>query len=141
MKKLIFIVWGIHIIISIVLFCVYRFVIASKESTETNFFEAFLNILETLVDLGFSILYFFGMVAFSLPFFLNFIKQIRNNYFLSLLTFLGLPTAFLIYFMIDVSFDYHSKNVLTTFVTFSIIYLLITITEFLVFRKKIQNCH
>jgi hypothetical protein len=79
------------------------------------------------------------MIVFSLPFFLNLFKQIRNNYFLSLHTFLGLPTAFLIYFIIDTSFDYHSKNVLTNFVTFSLIYLLITAIEFLIFRMRISK--
>ncbi|MDF2934165.1 MAG: hypothetical protein K0R36_3496 [Chryseobacterium sp.] len=136
MKKLIIKLWSIHILIIITLFVVYRIVIASKVSTDTNLFEAFLHILEILLDLGFSIMYLFGMIAFSLLFFLNLFKQIRNNYFLSLLTFLGLPSAFLIYFIIDLSIDYHSHSILTTFVIFSIVYLLITAIEFLIFRKR-----
>jgi hypothetical protein len=136
LKKLIIKLWSIHILIIITLFVVYRIVIASKVSTDTNLFEAFLHILEILLDLGFSIMYLFGMIAFSLLFFLNLFKQIRNNYFLSLLTFLGLPSAFLIYFIIDLSIDYHSHSILTTFVIFSIVYLLITAIEFLIFRKR-----
>lgn len=141
MKRIIFKFWIVNFLISIVLFVIYRFVIAETKSTDENLFETLLNILDILLNLGFSILYLLVMVICSLTFFLNLIAYIRNSYFLSFLSFLGPPLICVIYLMVNVLADIHfyNESVLTTLVIFSITYLFFIATEFLIFRKKVRN--
>lgn len=141
MKKIIFKFWIINFLISVVLFVIYRVVIAETKSTDGNWFEKFLSILDILLNLGFSILYFIVMVICSLAIFLNLIGNVRNNYLLSFLSFLGFPLVCVIYLMINMLIDVYSQSesVLTTLMIFSIVYLFFTAIEFLMFRKKIKN--
>lgn len=138
MKKIIFKFWIINFLISIALFVIYRVVIAKTTSTDRNFFDTFLHILDILLNLGFSVIYLIAMVICSLTIFLNLIGNIRNNYFLSFLSFLGFPSICIIYLMINALIDIYSHNesVLTTLVIFSLIYLSFTAIEFLIFKKK-----
>jgi len=141
MKKIIFKFWIINFLIIITLYVIYRIVLIETNSTDGNLFETFLSILHVLLNLSFAIIYLIGMFLCSLTFFLNLIQNIRDNYFLSLLTFLGIPSVCVIYLIINTLIDIYSYNgsVLTTFVIFSIIYLFLAAIEFLIFRKKIKS--
>ena len=95
MKKLIFKFWIVNFIMSIILFIIYRIVIIESKATDGNWFENFIAILDILLNIILSTVYLIGILICSLPLFLNLKKNIRNNYYLSLLTFLGLPFIFI----------------------------------------------
>ena len=143
MKKLIFKFWIVNVLIAVVLFIIYRIVISESEAETDTFFEKFMFILNILLNLGYSLIYVIGMLISSLLFFLNLFKKIRNNFYLSMLTFLGIPMAGIIYifwimYMIsDLSGD-HSINFLTTFLIFSFVYFGFNLMQFLIFRKRIK---
>ncbi|KFF02803.1 hypothetical protein IX38_12595 [Chryseobacterium luteum] len=139
MKKLIFKYWITNVLISIILFILYRVVISEMQSDSEGFLDTLLFILEILISLGFSLVFLCGLLVFSLTFFLNLIKKIRDNRFLSLLTFIGIPVICLIYAMIYLSFPLQVNTILIMFVSFSIIYLIITTVQFLMFRKTIKK--
>lgn len=141
MKKTIFKLWLINFLISIALFVIYRFVIVETKSTDRNVFETILYILAILLNLGFSFIYFMVMSICSLTFFLNLIGNIRNNNFLSFLSFLGLPAICVLYLVINVLIDISSygESVLTTLLIFSIIYLFFTAVAFFIFKKKLKT--
>lgn len=139
MKKLIFKYWITNVLISIILFILYRVVISEMQSDSEGLLDTLLFILEILISLGFSLVFLCGLLVFSLTFFLNLIKKIRDNRFLSLLTFIGIPVICLIYAMIYLSFPLQVNTILIMFVSFSIIYLIITTVQFLMFRKTIKK--
>jgi hypothetical protein len=141
MKKIVFRFWIINFLISIALFVIYRIVIAQTNSTDRNFLETLLFILNAFLNIGFTIIYLIVMIFCSFVFFLNLNANIRNNYLLSFLTFLGVPSVCVIYLIIKTLIDVnlYNESPLTTFVVFSIIYLFITVIEFLLFRKKIKK--
>jgi hypothetical protein len=142
MKKIIFRFWIINFLISIALFFIYRVVIAETKPTDGGFFETVLYILDILLNLGLSSIYLVVMVICSLAFFLNLIGNIRNNRFLSFLTFLGFPLSCVTYLVINVSIDFLLYNVsfLTTLMIFSLIYLFFTTIEFLMFKRRLKVC-
>lgn len=141
MKKIIFKLWIANLLLSIVLFITYRFVIAQTNSADTNWFETILSILDIVLNIGFSFIYLAVMVLGSLMFFLNLMQNVRKNFFLSLLTFVAIPSLCAIYLLVNVLIDIHSYNdsILMTFAGFSVVYLLSTIVEFLIFRNKTKN--
>lgn len=141
MKKIIFKFWIANILVGIVLFFSYRIYINETTSDGPNLFEKFVAILEILLNVWFSIAYILLMFVCSLPFFLNLIDGIRNNFYLSLLTFIGIPFIFVSCLMVRVMLDYYAydDSVLTAFSLFSVAYLFFTTVQFLIFRKKIQN--
>ena len=141
MKKIVFRFWIINFLISIALFFIYRIVIAETKTIDGNFFEELIQILELLLNIGFAFVYFIAMVISSLALLLNLIEKIRNNFYLSLLTFLGIPSFWVIFIVIKLSIDIYADNltVLTKLALFSIIYLFLTTIQFLLFRKKITN--
>lgn len=145
MKKQVLKFWAINLLLSILLFVLYRVVIAETKSVDRNFFENILYILEILLNLGFSVIYLAGMVICSLTILLNLLRNIRNNYLLSLLSFLGLPLICVIYLMVGVLADiyaYHEsplKSMLMKLVIFSIVYLSFTAIAFLMFRRKLKT--
>ena len=111
------------------------------KSNYGNFLENVLDIIEVVLNLAYSAVYLIGMILFSLPIFLNLIDSIRNNYFYSLLAFLGAPLVVVIYFLIIILIDnlYENVDPMTTFVSFSIIYLLFSTVSFLYFRKTLTK--
>jgi len=141
MKKIVFRFWIINFLISIALFFIYRIVIAETKTIDGNFFEELIQILELLLNIGFAFVYFIAMVISSLALLLNLIEKIRNNFYLSLLTFLGIPSFCVVFIVIKVLIDIYADNltVLTKLALFSIIYLFLTTIQFLLFRKKITN--
>lgn len=98
---------------------------------EGDFFESLMQIFEILLNLGFSLIYFFYMIIFSFAIFLNLIAAIRNNFVFSFLTFLGIPIVYTTYMFYHFTFKIP--------LIFSTIYLFILLVEFLFFRRKINK--
>ncbi|OAH75164.1 hypothetical protein AXA65_04120 [Chryseobacterium sp. FP211-J200] len=144
MKNLIFKFWIANVLIAFVLFVVYRLGISESESENDTFFKTLLYILDILLSLGYSLIYLIGMLICSLLLFLNLINKIRNNYYFSMLTFLLIPIAGIIYtvwimLMIGNSSDNDSPDFVRIFLTFLVVYLISNLTQFLIFRKKITT--
>lgn len=143
MKRIIFKFWLINILISIALFVTYRIVIAETNQVDRNFLEWFLQILDILLNLAYSLIYLIAMAFCSFTIFLNLIDEIRNNFYLSLLTFLGIPLFCVIFIMINIFTDsLLYSNTVTIFrnlVIFSIIYVFFTTLEFILFRKRMNK--
>lgn len=139
MKKLILKFWMINVLISITLFVIYRLIISQSKSPDSNWLETFLYILEIFANIGFSILYLIVTLLCSLTFFLNLIENIRTNYYLSLLSFIGIPLGCIVFLTINFLIDYqlYSLSIIKTLLIFSTIYLLTNLIEFLMFRKKL----
>jgi len=143
MKRIIFKFWLINILISIALFITYRIVIAETNHADENFLKWVLQILDILLNLASSLIYLIAMAFCSFAIFLNLIDKIRNNFYMSLSTFLGIPLLCVIFIIITILTDnLLYNNTITVFrnlLIFSIVYLFFTTIEFLLFRKKINK--
>lgn len=141
MKKNILNFWLINLLISILLFILYRIIAMETKQAGETWLDTILYMMDILLNLGFSMIYLVAMVFSSLTFFLNLVEKIRNNYFLSFLTFSGIPIFCVIYLMASIPIDLYQykESFLIRLLVFSIIYLLCTGLEFLIFRKKIKN--
>lgn len=141
MKKIIFRFWIINFLISISLFFIYRIVISETNVIAGNSFEKFLQILDLIINLGFSAVYFIAMIISSFAILLNLKEKIRNNFYWSLLAFLGIPTFCVLFILINLLIDIsvHNVTILKRPAIFSIIYLFLTAIEFLLFRKRINK--
>lgn len=143
MKKIIFRFSLFNLLLCVILFILYRIVISGLESAGTTLFDSFLSIIDLFLSLGFSMLYVVAICVSTLLFFLNQIEKIRNSYFLSLLTFSGIPFLCVVFLAVTVLVDIYQYSVtlipLKILLYFSIIYLLCTVVEFLVFRKKLRK--
>ncbi len=132
-------------LISITLSVLYRIVINNLNSADNTLFERFISILSILINLGLSTVYLVVIVFSSLSFFLNQIEKIRYNYFLSFLTFSGIPFFCVLVLGSEVLIDYYRYDIvlppLRLLLFFSIVYLLCTVVEFLVFRKKVEKIY
>lgn len=131
MNKMVFRFWIINVLISILLFIGYRVMISLTPTVEGNSFEKWMQILHVLLNIGFSLIYLIAMIISSFTILLNMIKTIRNNLYLSLLTFLAIPLFCVILTLIDI----HLKMLLL----FSIAYLIIMAISFLLFRKRVNE--
>ena len=141
MKKIIFKFWLVNLLISILLFFLYKIVMMETKQTDATFLGNILYIIDILLNLGFSLIYLAVMVLGSLSFFLNLIEKIRNNSFLSFLAFSGIPLICIIYLGTNVLIEIYQYNYsfIIRPLVFLIVYLLCTGVEFLIFRKKIKN--
>ena len=141
MNKIVFRFWVINFLISISLFFIYRIVISETKMIDGNFFEKFIQILDLILNIGFSTIYFIAMIISSFAIFLNLIAKIRNNFYWSLLAFLGIPLFCVLFIVIKLLIDIylHNLTILTKLASFSIIYLFLTTIEFLLFRKRINK--
>ncbi|ENA1806752.1 hypothetical protein ABF226_001170 [Flavobacterium psychrophilum] len=138
MKKIIFKSWIINLVISISLFVIYRLIIAETNYLESmSMFEKFLFFIDVLLNIWVSILSLIAMFFCSLFFFLNLVVNIRNNYYLSSLSFLGIPTIWIVYLI--VINIYTGFGFYRTILVLSMIYLFLTAVQFLKFRKKIKS--
>jgi hypothetical protein len=139
MLKIIFKYWTINLLISLALFVLYRVVMShTYYSEKMNFYEKFFFFLEAITGLFYSALYLNVILWSSLLFYLNLIKKVRDNYFWSCITFVGLPFAVVGYLIIAILI---SKITIPSFITllvFSILYQIITAIEFINFRKRIS---
>jgi len=140
MKKIIFKFWIINVLVSVLLFFSYRIYINETTSDGPNLFEKFAAILEILLNVWFSFAYLLLMAVCSLAFFLNLIDAVRNNFYLSLVTFIGMPSVFVICLTVRVLLDIYSYDgsVLTAFAVFAAVYLFFSAMQFLMFRRKIR---
>ncbi len=140
-KKRIFRYWFVNILMSLALFIAYRIVIAESEPAGSTWMEKFLFMLDVILNLGFSLFYLLVMIVASLAIFFNQIAKIRNNGYLSSLTFLAVPLVGVLILAVKVSIDVytHSPNILSTVLTFSILYLLGNTITFLSFRKSMKK--
>lgn len=141
MKKVIFKFWKINFLISIVLFIAYRIVIAETNYAGGNFLESVLQILDILLNLGYSFVYFIALVSSSFLIFLNRIEKIRSNFYTSLLTFIAMPSLGVAFIAVNLFFINESNNVffIKYLLAFSILYLFIATVGFLLFNKQIKR--
>lgn len=143
MTKLIFKSWLANVVISIALFIIYRIVISETEMKEGTFFEELMYFFDLLLGLGYSLIYFIGMLISSLLIFLNLFDKINSHYYLSMLTFLGIPIVAIVYviyitMIISESSGNLSPTFATTFLIFLVIYLISNSIQFWMFRKNIS---
>lgn len=141
MKKIIFKFWLVNLLISILLFFLYKIVMMETKQTDATFLGNILYIIDILLNLGFSLIYLAVMVFGSLSFFLNLVEKIRNNSFLSFLAFSGIPLICVIYLGTNVLIEIYQYNYsfIIRPLVFLIVYLLCTGVEFLMFRKKVKK--
>ena len=144
MKKLLFKVYGINLIIGVLLYFGYRYYIIIKPDRNTDgWFDTIINIIDIFLNIHFALIFIAIIVLSSLTFSLNLNAKIRNNYLLSLLTFIGIPLFCTVCLIVGLFNDYNYNNTnespLTTITMFSIIYLLILTIEFFLFRKKMKS--
>jgi len=131
--------WLFNVLTAFVFFVIYRVIISQTDTTDSNWFETILWILKILVDLGFSLVFLGGMLISSLAIFLNLIPKVRSSFVLSALSFLGIPVIGLLYFMMDLVIDNVVNKFFATFILLSTTYILITLAEFIIFRKQIKT--
>ena len=141
MKRIIFKFWIINILISIALFVTYRIVIAETDHPDENFLKWVLQILDIILNLAYSVVYLIAMAFCSFAIFLNLIDKIRNNLYLSLLTFLGIPLFCVAFIIIAILVDslLYQVTAFRNLLIFSTIYLFFATFEFLVFRKRMTK--
>ena len=143
MKIIVFRFWLLNILISIALFVAYRIEIAQTDRADGNFLESVVQILDVFLNVIYSSVYLIAIVFCSLTLFLNLINRIRNNFYLSLLTFIAIPLVCIIFITFTILtnnfLQYSDVTVFRNLLTFSIIYLFLTTLEFLLFRKSINK--
>lgn len=140
-KKTIFTFWLLNIPMSVVLYVIYRMVIADTDYVEGNFLENVLQILDITLNLAYSFAFVLAILFCSLTIFLNTIDKIRNKFYLSLLTFIGIPSFCVVFLSIAILTDIrlYSFSSIGNLLNFSMIYLIFTMLEFLMFRRKIDR--
>lgn len=143
MRKLTFRFWLINVVIGLTLFIFYRIVISETETKEGTFFEELLFFLDLMLSLGYSLVYLIGILFSSFSIFLNLFEKIRSNFYLSMLSFLGIPIVALGYFswirmMISNSSGNYSPDFATTFLLFLVFYLISNFIQYLIFRKMMS---
>lgn len=131
----------VNVLMSIALFIIYRMVIAESKPVDESWIEKLLYILDMLLNLGFSTMFLLVMLVGSLAIFLNQIEKIRNNYYLSLLTFLAIPIVSTVGLLIKLWIDFHTydRSIIKTVAIFSILHLLLNTAIFLMFRKRMEK--
>ncbi|VTR50969.1 Uncharacterised protein [Sphingobacterium thalpophilum] len=145
MGNIIFRFWLVNVLLSILLFVLYRFLMLDSELVDSTFFEKVLSIVDAFLNAYLSTVYVVVITLGSVLFFLNQIEKIRNSYFLSLITFSGVPFISVIFLTVIILGDTYQYGVtaapLKLLFVFSVLYLLCTIVEFLLFRRKISLIH
>ena len=142
MKTIVFKFWLINLLTGIALFVLYRITIAQTKTIDGNAFEKWMQILKLVLNLGFSFIYLIAITISSLAVFFNLINKVSKNFYLSLATFLAIPSFCIGYLFIingllgSVSED---ETVFSMLLIFSFAYLLLTSIEFLLFRKRIEK--
>ncbi|MDN3673965.1 hypothetical protein QWY99_12970 [Flavobacterium branchiarum] len=138
MRNYIFKFWLLNLVSTAILFLVYYILAFTLlKSSDGNLFKIILEFLFTLFNLYYTLVYSIVMIIFSTAFFLNLKETIRTNFFLSLLTFIGIPLVALIYILIDL-YPYDSFAVVW-WIGFPFVYLLFIIVQFYIFRKSISK--
>lgn len=139
MKKIICKYWLANISFGILLYIIYRMIISKSKPVDESEFEKIMLILKILLNLGYSLLYLAGILISSLSLFLNLFERIRNYFYGSLLTFLGIPLICIIYlFFIYLKLNHDSENILSTLIIVSGMYFMFTAAQFWMFRRKVS---
>ena len=143
MGKIVFKFWISNVLMSLILFVAYRIIISETTTSDETWLGWLLEFLKILTSLGFSLIYLGAILICSLSIFLNLNKKIRNNFYYSLLTFVGLASVFTLYWLTIVITEnfIHKENPLIMFLIFCIIYVIFSVIEFKIFRKKIKSIH
>lgn len=144
MKKLIFKFWIFNLLLSLSLYIGFRIVISNTETEETNTFEFILYIMKFFLDLYVIGLFSLVMIVCSATYFLNLNDRIRNNTFFSFLTFLGIPIAIVLFYIIQFTKDFQTDGfkgllLLDNYFIVSFIYIFLATILFLVFRRKMSK--
>lgn len=133
-KRLIFKYWLLNLTSAAAIYIAYRIVIINTSNTGEGLSSSILDILDILLNLGFSLFYLAAMVLGSFAIFLNRFKKIRDNYFVSWFTFSGAQVLIAVMLIITVADSYHS-GIMTKATIAATAYPLITTWSFLKFRK------
>ncbi|MGY5254738.1 hypothetical protein, partial [Sphingobacterium spiritivorum] len=107
MKKIIFRFSLINIGLGIVLFLLYRVIIDRLNPPDTTTLEKIYTVMDIFMQIILSSVYLVAIAVSSLLFFLNQIDRIRNNYYLSFLTFSGVPLFFVLFVGVNIALDIH----------------------------------
>lgn len=143
MKKLILKYWLIYLLISIVLFFAYRVAIINTVYNGSGLLGNILDILDILLNIGFSFIYLAAMVLCSFAVFLNHFKKIRDRKFFSWLTFSCGAVLTILLLLINSLIHDHTFNdrITLKFLIFSTLYLFLVTVMFFRFRKAMLNVH
>ncbi|WDF57193.1 hypothetical protein [Mucilaginibacter sp. KACC 22063] len=133
-KRLVFKYWLLNLTSAVAIYIAYRIAIINTSDTGEGLSSFILDILDILLNLGFSLFYIAALVLGSFAIFLNRFKKIRENKFLSWLTFSGTPILIAIMLIISLTDSYHS-GIMTKATIAAIAYPLITTWSFLEFRR------
>ena len=147
MKNLIFKIWTVNLLLIIGLLFLHRFFFTALKTDDGSTFDGFLNLIYLVLNMHFVLVFLCGMFICSLTFSLNQNSKIRKNLFLSLLTFIGIPAAIVLHFVIDFIIDRYSDvpfrgyqggltDFYVDFVAFPVFYLVAVTIEFFIFRKR-----
>ncbi len=140
MKKITFRYWLTNILIGIVLFIAYRVIIAESNDSKDRFLGSIFQILDAFLNVAYSFVYLLAITFCSLTIFLNLIDRIRNNYYLSLLTFIGLPFCCVIFIaVVWISGGLYVISSANNLLIFSATYLVFCAIQFLLFRKRMEK--
>ena len=138
MKKLILKYWSINFLFSLTLFVIYRLLIAGKDYEDGDWLDFILNMMDILLNLGFSLIFLVVLPICSLTFFLNLIKKVTRHYYLSLLSFVAGAVVVATYVLIAFVDLYASEStIFMTSLILSIVYLIFNYFQFRLFRKKV----
>lgn len=109
MKKLIFKLYFLNISIGIILFFIYRIIIFGIEAKSDKWYDELVNFIDILFNLYMALIFLVLAIISSLSVLLNLIVTIRNNYYFSLLSFIGIPTVFIGYFAVIFIIDFNER--------------------------------
>lgn len=141
MKKLIAKYWFANVLFSASLFIIYRLMIAEKDYPDENWLDSILSMMDIFLNLNFSLLFLIFLPICALTFFLNLIDAIRKRFYLSLLTFVALPTAVLLYVLTAFIDLYASgSSIFSTLLLLNVLYLVFSSIQFWYFWKSVRIC-
>jgi len=132
-------IWTINALLCVLSLYLYRFYSPNKTFDDENLLAKFFNFGIDLLKIYWTTIFFIGMVFLSLTILLNLNKAIITNRFLSLLSFLLIPIALIVYLFLEAVFSGDFVVVfsfLTDWLIPPFIYLLFTSAQFYFFRKR-----
>ena len=137
MTRRVFKCWMFNVLMCVVLFISYRILIAVSEPANDSWMETLLHLLGVLLNLGFSAVYLLIMLLGSFAIFLNQSKKVRDNCYLSLLTFVAVPAIGVICLALKLGMDLNSDrhHVLGTLAVFALLYFTLNSLTFLASAK------
>lgn len=141
MNKIVFKYCTINVFVSILLFVAYRLIISKTDTTNNDWLDFIVNILDIFMNLHFALLGLIVMLINSFCILLNIKEFVRQKFWLSFLCFLGIPIVYFGYvfflFLSEIRTD--SEIIFTKVLYVAIAYLLITIIEFFLFQKALKK--